>query len=45
MPHLIVIDGGKGQLNAASEALQAAGCPAQPRIGLAKRFGAPLSAR
>jgi len=39
-PDLIVIDGGKGQLNAAIEALQATSykLPAIPLIGLAKRI-------
>jgi excinuclease ABC subunit C len=37
-PDLILIDGGKGQLGAAVEALRAAGKPDQPVIGLAKRL-------
>ncbi|MCL5039887.1 MAG: excinuclease ABC subunit UvrC [Firmicutes bacterium] len=36
-PDLIVIDGGKGQLNAAREALQSLGLSDLPVIGLAKR--------
>ncbi len=36
-PHLIVIDGGKGQVNAASQILTAIGLPSIPIIGLAKR--------
>ncbi|MDA1192863.1 MAG: excinuclease ABC subunit UvrC [Candidatus Poribacteria bacterium] len=38
MPNLIIIDGGKGQLNAASDALQEIDYLQQPRVGLAKRF-------
>ena len=38
MPDLIVIDGGKGQLSAAEEALIEVDYPQQPRLGLAKRF-------
>lgn len=37
MPDLIVVDGGKGQLSAADEALQALNLGAIPLIGLAKR--------
>ncbi len=37
LPGLVVIDGGKGQLSAALEALIAAGCPPLPVIGLAER--------
>jgi excinuclease ABC subunit C len=37
LPGLIVIDGGKGQLNAALKALVEAGCPPLPVLGLAKR--------
>ncbi|NOY74341.1 MAG: excinuclease ABC subunit UvrC [Kiritimatiellaeota bacterium] len=37
MPDLILIDGGKGQLNAAMKALKRAGTPPTPIIGLAKR--------
>jgi excinuclease ABC subunit C len=37
LPELVVIDGGKGQLNAAKEALDAAGLNEQPLISLAKR--------
>ena len=37
LPDLIVIDGGKGQLNAAHEALDALGLGAHPLISLAKR--------
>ncbi|MDX2085364.1 MAG: excinuclease ABC subunit UvrC [Candidatus Melainabacteria bacterium] len=37
-PNLIVIDGGKGQLNAAYGVLQQAGLTGQPIISLAKRF-------
>jgi excinuclease ABC subunit C len=37
LPGLIVIDGGKGQLNAALKALVEAGCPPLPILGLAKR--------
>ena len=36
MPDLIVIDGGKGQLNAALAALAAVGCRSQPIVALAK---------
>ena len=36
MPHLIVIDGGKGQLSAALDALAGPGCDI-PVIALAKR--------
>lgn len=36
-PDLIVIDGGKGQVNAASQILTAIGLPSIPVIGLAKR--------
>ncbi|NLP12334.1 excinuclease ABC subunit C [bacterium] len=38
MPELILIDGGKGQLHAALEALQLAGISDQPVIALAKRL-------
>ena len=38
MPDLILIDGGKGQLNAACEALAELGIVDQPIFGLAKRF-------
>jgi excinuclease ABC subunit C len=37
LPDLVVIDGGKGQLNAAHEALEALGLGTLPLIGLAKR--------
>ena len=37
LPDLVVIDGGKGQLSAASEALDAIGLDALPLISLAKR--------
>lgn len=37
MPDLILVDGGKGQLNAARQVLIAEGMEAQPIIGLAKR--------
>jgi len=37
-PDLILIDGGKGQLGAALEALRAEGYPDQPVMGLAKRL-------
>lgn len=37
LPHLMLIDGGKGQLNAALEAMREAGLQV-PAIGLAKRF-------
>jgi excinuclease ABC subunit C len=37
MPDLIIIDGGKGQLNAAMEALNALGVQNQPIVGLAKK--------
>ncbi len=37
LPDLILIDGGKGQLNAAHEILRNLGIPDQPVIGLAKR--------
>jgi excinuclease ABC subunit C len=37
LPDLVVIDGGKGQLNAAHEALAAVGLGAHPLISLAKR--------
>ena len=36
-PDLVVIDGGKGQLNAATTALRATGAPRVAMIGLAKR--------
>ncbi|HLP40781.1 MAG TPA: excinuclease ABC subunit UvrC, partial [Fibrobacteria bacterium] len=38
LPDLVLIDGGKGQLRAAVEALREAGCPDQPVLGLAKRL-------
>lgn len=37
LPDLLVIDGGKGQLSAALDALVALACPPLPVIGLAKR--------
>jgi len=37
VPSLVLIDGGKGQLDAAIQARDAAGCPQMPFIGLAKR--------
>jgi excinuclease ABC subunit C len=37
LPDLVVIDGGKGQLNAAHDALEALGLGAMPMISLAKR--------
>lgn len=37
LPDLVVIDGGKGQLSAALEALVGLNCPPLPVIGLAKR--------
>jgi excinuclease ABC subunit C len=37
LPDLLVIDGGKGQLNAARVALEVLGVPQQPIISLAKR--------
>ena len=37
VPDLIVIDGGKGQLSAAHEALEQVGLAAQPLVSLAKR--------
>ncbi len=37
LPDLVVVDGGKGQLSAAIEALVEIGCPPLPVIGLAKR--------
>lgn len=37
MPDLVVVDGGKGQLSAADEALGALGLGALPLVGLAKR--------
>jgi excinuclease ABC subunit C len=37
LPDLVLIDGGKGQLNAAAEALRALGLDALPIISLAKR--------
>ncbi len=36
LPDLIIIDGGRGQLNAALQAMRAAGAPAIPAVGLAK---------
>ncbi len=39
LPHLILIDGGIGQLNAAREGLKRAGMPHLPVIGLAKARG------
>lgn len=38
MPNLIIIDGGKGQLGAASDALIDVDYVQQPRFGLAKRY-------
>ncbi len=38
LPDLILIDGGKGQLNSALDALQALGIREQPIVGLAKRL-------
>lgn len=38
LPDLVVIDGGKGQLSAAMDALREAGTPECPIIGLAKRL-------
>ena len=38
MPDLIVIDGGKGQLNAALEVIRGLGFAAVPVVGLAKEF-------
>lgn len=38
MPNLILIDGGKGQLSAASDALIDVEYTQQPRVGLAKQF-------
>jgi excinuclease ABC subunit C len=38
LPDLILVDGGKGQLSAACEALRACGAGDQPVIGLAKRL-------
>ncbi len=38
LPDLLVVDGGKGQLSAALDALIAINCPPLPVIGLAKRF-------
>ncbi|MBM3270154.1 MAG: excinuclease ABC subunit UvrC [Candidatus Sericytochromatia bacterium] len=38
MPDLILIDGGRGQLNAALEALRALGVEEQPIFGLAKKL-------
>jgi excinuclease ABC subunit C len=37
LPDLVVVDGGKGQLSAAAEALDALGLEALPLVGLAKR--------
>lgn len=37
-PDLLMVDGGKGQLSSACEALTAVGYPSQPVIGLAKRL-------
>lgn len=37
LPDLVLVDGGKGQLSAAIDALVEIGCPALPVIGLAKR--------
>ncbi|MDD3885601.1 MAG: excinuclease ABC subunit UvrC [Victivallaceae bacterium] len=37
LPDLVMVDGGKGQLSAAVDALVAVGCPPLPVIGLAKR--------
>ncbi len=36
LPDLVIVDGGKGQLNAALEALDEVGMPTQPVVGLAK---------
>ena len=36
LPDLVIIDGGKGQLSAALEAMQEVGAPAVPTVGLAK---------
>src|SRR5581483_5109762 len=36
LPDLIIIDGGRGQLNAALQAMHDAGAPAIPAVGLAK---------
>ncbi len=38
LPDLVLVDGGKGQLSAAREALQSVGIAEQPVIGLAKRL-------
>ena len=36
LPDLVIVDGGKGQLNAALGALEEVGMPTQPTVGLAK---------
>ena len=36
LPDLVIVDGGKGQLNAALAALEEVGMPTQPTVGLAK---------
>ncbi len=38
LPDLVVIDGGKGQLSAALDALIEVGCPPLPVLGLAERY-------
>jgi excinuclease ABC subunit C len=38
LPNLVLVDGGKGQLSAAREALQSVGIAEQPVMGLAKRL-------
>ena len=38
LPGLLLIDGGKGQLNAALQALSETGCPDVPAAGIAKRM-------
>lgn len=38
MPDLVIVDGGRGQLNAAVQALEAENIPALPVIGLAKQY-------
>ncbi len=42
MPDLLVVDGGKGQLNVALTALKALDAPALPIVGLAKEKATPL---
>ena len=37
LPHLVLVDGGKGQLSAAAQALERAGVPDLPLVSLAKR--------